>query len=290
MSDTSAIVELDSQAVRVKTACGGSARMVWRRWGSGPALVLLHGGAGSWLHWIRNIEQLARSRTVWVPDLPGFGDSDLPEGRVDADTIAPHVAAGLAEVLDGEPFDLAGFSFGGLVAALVAAERPPGLRRLVLVSVAGMGLIGGASIVLKPMRGVTDASERREITRHNLNSLMIHDPARIDALALEIQAAGAATERARNRTLVMTDILLTLPPRWQVQVFGIWGTQDALYRDQIGKLLEKTGLLGLQERFLLEDAGHWLQYECPDSFQSVLERCLAAAPATTIPLREALSK
>jgi len=32
----------------------------WRRIGSGPPLVLLHGGNGSWLHWVRNIETLAQ--------------------------------------------------------------------------------------------------------------------------------------------------------------------------------------------------------------------------------------
>lgn len=48
----------------------------WRRWGGqGRPLVLLHGGHGSWLHWVRNIEALAERREVWVPDMPGYGDS-----------------------------------------------------------------------------------------------------------------------------------------------------------------------------------------------------------------------
>ncbi|MDB5843914.1 MAG: hydrolase-like protein, partial [Polaromonas sp.] len=55
--------------------------MVWRCWGEGAPVVLLHGGSGSWTHWIRNIPTLvACSRQVWAPDLPGFADSASPPG------------------------------------------------------------------------------------------------------------------------------------------------------------------------------------------------------------------
>ena len=37
---------------------------------------MLHGGHGSWLHWIRNIDALGQRHTLLIPDLPGFGDSD----------------------------------------------------------------------------------------------------------------------------------------------------------------------------------------------------------------------
>ena len=59
--------------------------MVWHEWGrecldqGASTLVLLHGGSGSWMHWIRNIAPLvADGFHVLAVDLPGFGDSALP--------------------------------------------------------------------------------------------------------------------------------------------------------------------------------------------------------------------
>jgi pimeloyl-ACP methyl ester carboxylesterase len=67
----------------------GGIRVCWRRFGAeeespNPPLVLLHGGHGSWMHWLRNVEALSAGRTLWLPDLPGFNDSDAP----------PHAAPG----------------------------------------------------------------------------------------------------------------------------------------------------------------------------------------------------
>ena len=55
-------------------AASGEGQVVWHRWGRGAPVVLLHGGAGSWRHWVRNVDALlAAGRTVWAPDLPGLG-------------------------------------------------------------------------------------------------------------------------------------------------------------------------------------------------------------------------
>jgi len=50
-------------------------RMAVRRRGSGPDVVLFHGGMGSWRHWTGNIETLASRFTVHALDHPSYGDS-----------------------------------------------------------------------------------------------------------------------------------------------------------------------------------------------------------------------
>jgi 2-hydroxy-6-oxonona-2,4-dienedioate hydrolase len=268
------IERLDALSSRVYTRCGGDSKMVWRRWGEGPPVVLIHGGAGSWMHWIRNIEFLARTRTVWAPDLPGFGDSDLPGDNFDADTLAPLVQDGMQEVLNGSRFDLVGFSFGALVSSLIAAKAPNGVERLILVSVAALGIVS-APPAIRSMRGVQDPQERADVFRFNLNAIMLHDPASIDELALTVQGRSAPRDRVKDRTLALTDAVLRVSREWDCDAYGIWGCQDAIYRDRIDTLQGKIEELGLREAVLLENAGHWLQFECAEEFNHVLSRFLA---------------
>lgn len=70
--------------------------------GSGPPLVLFHGGMGSWTHWARNIPALRSRFTIHAPDLPGCGDSlAVPQeiAKDDYDTrvfsLAPHTLVAL---------------------------------------------------------------------------------------------------------------------------------------------------------------------------------------------------
>ena len=117
-------------AIRMETPCGAGT-MVWHVWGQETCshalapLVLLHGGSGSWTHWLRNILPLVESgRRVLVPDLPGFGDSAAPAHGTDADALPEPVEQGLNVLLGDAACDLVGFSFGGMVAGLLAAQFP----------------------------------------------------------------------------------------------------------------------------------------------------------------------
>ena len=83
--DHAAIERLASRA-GVRDVATSAGRVRWRCFGQParadgrPPVALLHGGHGCWLHWVRNVEMLAERHTVWVADLPGFGDSDRPAG------------------------------------------------------------------------------------------------------------------------------------------------------------------------------------------------------------------
>src|SRR5579875_1691204 len=119
----------------------GAGRMVWHAWGSGPPLVLFHGGAGSWRHWVRNIGFFAaRGRRVVCADLPGLGESDDPPAPDDPPSMAALITNGLRAVIGDEQYDLAGFSFGGSMAGVVAAREGARVRSLVIVGSRGLGL------------------------------------------------------------------------------------------------------------------------------------------------------
>ncbi|WP_019937504.1 alpha/beta fold hydrolase [Bordetella sp. FB-8] len=115
---------------------GSGGRVIWHTLGQGRPLVLLHGGHGTWLHWIRNIHALAESRMVCVPDLPGYGESDIPN-NASLEELLRSLGNSLDALLgQGADFDLAGFSFGGLVATHLAVAYG-GIRRLALLGTAG---------------------------------------------------------------------------------------------------------------------------------------------------------
>jgi len=249
-------------------------RMVWHAWGQGEPLVLLHGGSGSWTHWIRNVQALAQAgRRVLAADLPGFGDSDkLPAGH-DADGLVDTVALGMRQLTGGQACDVAGFSFGGLTAALTAAAHPQLMRRLVLVGAPGFGL-REQRVPLRVWRGLP-AAQAREAQRHNLRALMLHAPEAADEFAVDLQTANTARDRMLRRRLALTDLLARTLPFVPCTVHGIWGSEDVLSR---GQLDEVRRLLATAPRFgqmtVLPDAGHWVQYEQATAFNLELLRLL----------------
>ena len=75
--EITAAVAADAEVIH--TPCGDG-NLVWRRWGKGKGapVVLVHGGSGSWTHWIKNITGLAERGEVWAGDLPGLGVVVIP--------------------------------------------------------------------------------------------------------------------------------------------------------------------------------------------------------------------
>src|SRR5437763_7310414 len=122
-----------------RTTPAGQGEFVWRLWGHGDPLVLLHGGTGSWLHWIRNVEDFARDFQVIVPDIPGSGESAAPEPPTTADRIATAMLAGLDRLIGPDKgFAIAGFSMGGMLSGHIAHHAGLRVKCLVLVGSAGM--------------------------------------------------------------------------------------------------------------------------------------------------------
>ena len=268
-------LSLLKRATRLTTPCGDG-DMVWHAWGDGEPLVLLHGGSGSWTHWIRNVAPLAAAgRRVLVPDLPGFGDSAKPPGNGDADGVVPVLAEGLPYLLGMQSVDVVGFSFGGLCGGLLAAAHPELVRRLVLVGAPGFGL-REKRLTLVAWQHLDDRHARENAHRRNLATLMLYRPEAVDALAVAVQAANVPHDRMRRRKLAMTDILLRNLAAIECPVDAIYGEHDALYSggmlDRVEELLPNAPRFG---RFVrIPQAGHWVQFEAAGAFDAALLQLL----------------
>jgi pimeloyl-ACP methyl ester carboxylesterase len=79
----------------------------------------------------RFLPELADVRSVYAPDLPGYGESDPSPSRSVAE--AATAISDLANHLRLRQIDLLGVQYGAAVALELAAARPELVRRLVLV-------------------------------------------------------------------------------------------------------------------------------------------------------------
>ncbi|WP_147274862.1 alpha/beta fold hydrolase [Ferruginivarius sediminum] len=273
-----AVRRLATSARRLETRHKGG-RVVWRIWGEGPPVVMLHGGFGSWMHFLRTIPALAESRRVICPDMPGFGESDDPAGPDLLDAIPAALASGLARFAEAhEWLDVAAFSFGtvmsGALAVRMARAAPAGprVRRLALCAPAGLGVPMGGFDGLRSLRAGMSQAERLAVHRHNLSRLMLADPALIDEETVLIQDANVGAARAvgrpYSRSSALKDALALRPVE---AVAAIWGSRDAYaLRNLHAYEAAIRGLVPDIRAHRIEGAGHWVLYERPGEVNRVL--------------------
>ena len=270
------VARIESLAMRAETPAGAGS-MVWRSWGEGPPLLLLHGASGSWTHWIRNVLPLAARFRVLVPDMPGFGDSDAPPEPHTADGLADLVASGL-DVMVPAPLalDLAGFAFGGIIGGLVAARLGPRVRNLVLLGSGGLGLPLGPLRPLIRIEADMDPAEIWDAHRENLRRLMLGRPDSADDLAVSLQVENLRRARFKSGTIPQSDVLRRTLPAIHARIAGIWGERDAFSGPRIEEcrrvLASAQGALDLR---VIEGAGHWVPYEAAEQVTAALLDLLA---------------
>ncbi len=105
--------------------------------GQGPALVYLHSGYG--LVWDESLNQLASDFTVYAPEHPGTSEGD-PNAIAQLDDLWDLVLYyyEMFDQLGLEAPALIGHSFGGMVAAELAATNPRRVGKLVLIDPLGL--------------------------------------------------------------------------------------------------------------------------------------------------------
>lgn len=225
-------------SVRMLKVQGRPAR-VWRG-GSGPALLLLHGGVGdARLHWEPVWEKLAHSFVVAAPDLPGFGETaPLPSASFSA--FADWVGE-LREVLGFPRMVLMGNSFGGGVARLYAAAHPVRVVRLILVNGGVLPQIPGWARRLAALPRLSDwlldFMRRQAFSRAGLKRLVGDE-------SLPVR------QTPTSPTLVL------------------WGEQDRQAPLASGRKLAAS-LPGAAFR-AIPNAGHMPQLEQPEQFVTIL--------------------
>ncbi len=109
-------------------------RIAYRRTGSGPPLLLLHGAFCDSRDWRRQLDAFAAEFTVIAWDAPGCGESDdLPSADYGLDDLIDTLA-GFIRALRLERPHVLGLSLGSILAIALQIGHPGAVRSLVLAS------------------------------------------------------------------------------------------------------------------------------------------------------------
>ena len=240
---------------------------------SGEVVVLLHGGSGSWTHWIRNIDCLSTYYQVLVPDLPGLGDAaSLFDGYQPRDSVDA-VARGIKKIIGDRGYHLVAFSWGCVVASLLAAQHGRQVKSLMLIGPASMGKM--PRLQMKPLIPRTPGMSETEVfaaNRENLARLMICNRKKIDDFAVYLQTENTRRARFRSPQFAIGSYVLDGVKASSAPLFVLYGEFDAAAYPNIDARHEKLRRLRPDVRFeVLPENGHWLQYESADSFNT---RCI----------------
>ena len=171
------------------------------------------------------------------------------------------------------PIDVVGFSLGALIAVNMAILAPDLVARLVLVDAGGLDTPFFPADVRSP-RGL-EGEAVRAVNRHNLGAMMLHDPAAIDAAAIDIALAYGTRVRSRVQHFVVPDHLLNAARRVSAPIDLIWGEHDIIHPDPQAHAAVIRAFQPDCELRVIAGAGHWSMYEQPERFAAALRDLLA---------------
>jgi pimeloyl-ACP methyl ester carboxylesterase len=231
------------------------------RGGAGPPLLVLHGLAPVEPD-APVLELLAAHAEIMAPTHPGFGHAPRPD---DFETVYDLVRLYL-DVLDHLSYakvTLMGLSFGGWLAAEIAATCPHRLDKLVLVGAVGIKMSDRETPDILDLFNTAPAVvERRRW----------HDPAKW-APDYDAMSDDALVAHARNRDalcLYAWDPYMHNPrlkrwlPRIAVPTLALWGASDGVVKPAYGRAY--SALIPGARFELIEAAGHHPEIEQPVAF------------------------
>lgn len=257
----------------------------WHIWGSGPPLLLLHGGSGSWTHWCRNIAVLSTHYQVLVPDLPGKGDSDAPPFAFDSmpvydatHRLAEIISAGWRQIATQEQqrsFHIMGFSLGSIVGTVVATIERDSVAQLTVVGTSALGLpfegIGGK---LRPVNEQSADALQIADQQYNLGLIMMADKKKIDEASGWIQLHNVKRARLRTHTLARSDVMLRALPNVSADtdIVAIWGSKDIYAQPNVDQAAARLRqLTPAADIHVIDGGGHWVMYECAEAFNNLID-------------------
>ena len=249
----------DERMPKDRMTVNGIELEVLRR-GSGTPLLLLH-GMDTVHPEAPFLDVLGRNAEIIAPSSPGFGHTRRPP---DFDTIYDLVHLYLA-VIDDLPYDrlaLVGLSFGGWLAAEVAAACSHKLSRLVLVDPLGIKLGDRESRDILDVFNVNPAEVRRA-SWHDPKNAPDYDAMSDEELIVHARNREALCLYGWHPCLYNPQLKQWLG-RIRVPTLLLWGAGDRVVTPDYGRAY--AGLIPGARFELIDAAGHHPEIEQPEAF------------------------
>lgn len=276
-----------------KTVHVGGKDIFYAETGEGPVVVLLHGGgpgASGVSNYSRNIDALASSFRVIVPDLPGYGRSTK---GVDQSDPFGYLADAIRDLLDDIGVDkahLLGNSYGGACALRLALDTPGRVGRMVLMGPGGIGTTRG--LPTPGLRSLLayyggDGPSRGKLETF-IRDYLVFDGAAVPNAVIDqrfqssIDPAVVADPplrrpSGRNALETLWRMDFTRDKRLsslQTPTLVVWGAADKVNRPSGGRMLADT--MPNCDLLQVSSAGHWTQWERAEFFNDVTRTFLSA--------------
>ena len=230
-----------------------------------PTLLLVHGLAGSRDNWNRLARYLTPYYHVIIPDLPGQGDSKVPN---DFDYSLPNLTEKLRRFAEATKIDnglnIAGHSMGGAVALLYVAQYPIDTKSLFLVDSAGVFKSANTPYLKDPttLRNmlVSKPGDFDRLMKIAMNTPPFIPKELKDAQEKLMISQSANTSKLVEQLIVMSKLFT--PDSFAIAARSIdqpvliaWGDKDQIIN--VEAATELKGLLkNAQEPVILKGIGH----------------------------------
>lgn len=257
--------------------------------GPGPAVVMLHGGgpgASGVSNYSRNIDALAGSFRVIVPDMPGYGRSTKRIDHSDPFGYLADTIRSLLDELNIPTAHLIGNSYGGAAALRLALDTPQRAGKLVLMGPGGIGTTralptAGLKSLLSYYGG---AGPSRDKLATFIRTYLVHDGAAVPDDLIDVRyRASIDPEVVADPPLQRPKGLRTL---WRMDLTRdkrlgrllnptliLWGRDDKVNRPSGGPLL--LNLIPNAELVMTSHTGHWMQWERARLFNELVAEFLS---------------
>lgn len=244
--------------------------------GSGPPLLLLHGGVESGAAvWAPVLDRLASSHRVVAPDIPGLGDSE-PIAALDAHAFSSWLR-GTMRALDMERPTVVAHSLGGSLAARFAADASEALSGLVVYAAPGVGpyrmplrlMYSAIRFSLRPSAANSERFDR--FLLFDLDATRALHSSWYEAFDEYNRAQATVTYVKKTMNRLVSLGTKRIPDEELSRIHGpvdlIWGRHDRMVPLTMAKAAAANHGWPLH---VVEDAAHAPHLEQPEAFLEVL--------------------